>query len=84
MRKIYTFPRARGRFTASSVLVVVGALALVIGIAVRHGMEWPRSAQASAPLPAQASAAALPDSTVYFPSQYTLHAGPPEPQPDTF
>ena len=85
MRKIYTLPRARGRFTASRVLLAVGALAVILGLAVRHGVEWPRSAVANAPVPLTAQAATpARESTVYFPSQYELHAGPPETQPDTF
>jgi hypothetical protein len=92
MRKIYTFRRTHGRFTATRVLLVVAALALVTALASHHGVGpgWPRQAAASAPMPFAASAQLgasprmLPDSTVYFPSQYELHAGPPEPLPATF
>jgi hypothetical protein len=88
MRKIYTFRRARDRFTAARGLLTVAALALVTGLVTHHVIEWPRQAVASAPMPAsaplQVSGTARPDATVYFPSQYELHAGPPEPLPATF
>jgi hypothetical protein len=94
MRKIYTFRRARDGFTATRVLLAMAVIALVTGLLSHHGIEWPRQAVASAALPmgapTQASGSApmgatrLPDSTVYFPSQYELHAGPPEPLPATF
>ena len=84
MRKIYTLRRARGGFTASRVLIGIGAVAVALSIAVRHGLEWPREAVASAPVQASATATVGSGPTVYFPSQYELHAGPPEPLPATF
>jgi hypothetical protein len=79
MRNIYKMPRASagGRFaTIAITLVVLGLLGLV---SHSHLTSEPAIAAAPAAVSADASTP-----TVYFPSQYQLHAGEPEPLPPTF
>src|SRR5262249_5863904 len=72
MRKIYKISRHREGGRAAAVAIMIGALAIV-GIAFHRA----GTTDAVAAKPAAASASA-PAPTVYFPSQYELHAGPPE------
>lgn len=81
MRKIYKLPRAHpaGRLATIALALVVLAL---VGLASQlHPGSGPALAAAPAPAPAATDAAAP---TVYFPSQYTLHAGEPEAHIEAF
>ena len=73
MRKIYKISRRRESGRAAAIAIAIGALA-VVGLAAHRAGP---TAAAAPQAPAAASASA-PSSTVYFPSQYELHAGPPE------
>ncbi|HEY1325449.1 MAG TPA: hypothetical protein VGI14_00825 [Casimicrobiaceae bacterium] len=77
MRKIYRVPSSRDGRKAVAVAIVLSVLVLL-------GIAWhPRTTQQMA-VAAQPPAAIVPAPTAYFPSQYELHAGPPEPLPDQF
>jgi hypothetical protein len=77
MRKIYKVPSSRDGRKAVAVAIVLSVLLLV-------GIAWhPRTTRQIA-VAAQPPAAIVLEPTVYFPSQYELHAGPPEPLPEQF
>lgn len=86
MRNIYRIPSPRVRITAARALLVVLALGLA-GLATRtqRGADVVSHAAAT-PAAAQASAAATPaaSETTYFPAQYELHAGAPQPHIEAF
>jgi hypothetical protein len=74
MRKIYKISRHRESGRAAAVAITIGALA-VAGVALhRAGTS---DATAAPPVAASATMPA-PAPTAYFPSQFELHAGPPE------
>jgi hypothetical protein len=72
MRKIYKLRRRDGG-RAAALVIMIGALAVVV-------LASHRATPTAAARPAQApsASAVAPPATVYFPSQYELHAGPPE------
>lgn len=80
MRKIYKLPRAHPAGRLATVALALVILALVGLASYSHTGSEP--ALAAAPAPAPATDAAAP--TVYFPSQYTLHAGEPEAHIEAF
>ena len=77
MRKIYKIPR-REHGKAAAIACTIAALALM-GL-LTHSRTSTTVAVAAEP----PAAAAVPSATVYFPSQYELNAGAPEPLPAQF
>ena len=81
MRKIYKI-RPSGQRSAVMMLAVVVAVLAVTGFATRtHPVSNAASHADAHVVPASALAAEQP---YYFPSQYELHAGPPEPHIEAF
>jgi hypothetical protein len=72
MRKIYKISRHRESGRAAAIVIVIGTLA-VMGLAF-HRAGTTEAVASHAPV----ASAPAPSPTVYFPSQYELHAGPPE------
>ena len=82
MRNIYRIPSSRA-LSAVRALVVVAALALA-GVATRTQTRADFVSHAVAtPAVAQGQPATSP-STPYFPAQYELHAGEPQPHIEAF
>jgi hypothetical protein len=81
MRNIYRIP-PRARITAARVCAVVGAL-LVGGVALRTHDADVLTQAVAVPI-TRAVAAESPAPTQYFPAQYELHAGAPEPHIEAF
>lgn len=72
MRKIYRIPHTRQGGRVATIAVTLALVAILVLATHSHNAVTP--ALAVTPAPAASDAAP----TVYFPSQYELHAGPPE------
>ena len=84
MRNIYKLPSPRARINFVRALAVVGALALagLISHGPANGALDRHGAIATAAAADRGGATRL--ATPYFPSQYQLNAGPPEPHIEAF
>jgi hypothetical protein len=83
MRKIYKIPQ-REHGKAAAVACTVAGLVLMGLVSHSRAPAPTAHALAAAPATSAPAATAMPDAAVYFPSQYELHAGPPEPLPAQF
>jgi hypothetical protein len=81
MRKIYRIRSSQGRSIAVKIALVVAVVAVTGLATLTHPVSDAVSRTEARPLPASAGAA---PPYYYFPSQYELHAGPPEPHVEAF
>jgi hypothetical protein len=83
MRNLYKLPSPRARINLMRALAVVAVVALA-GLVTRGptNVALDRHGAIGAAAAADRDATAAP--TPYFPAQYELHAGPPEPHVEAF
>jgi hypothetical protein len=83
MRNIYKLPSRRTRMNLMRAAAVVAALG-VAGLITHGPTSGSPDRQGSISTAAAADRSATAAATTYFPSQYELHAGPPETHVEAF